>query len=90
MHWIHGGSTDLSNLILLCHRHHGPVAEWLGQPGFSRPMATVRVSGSGATSRLESQQRTRESSVKGSMRSFSRWQEPPFRSAVAAAELRAA
>jgi hypothetical protein len=22
IHWIHGGSSDLDNLILLCHRHH--------------------------------------------------------------------
>ena len=22
VHWIHGGTTDLDNLILLCHRHH--------------------------------------------------------------------
>ncbi len=27
VHWIHGGSTDLSNLILLCHRHHWLVHE---------------------------------------------------------------
>jgi hypothetical protein len=27
VHWIHGGSTDLSNLILLCHRHHWMVHE---------------------------------------------------------------
>jgi predicted restriction endonuclease len=27
MHWIHGGSTDLENLILLCHRHHWMVHE---------------------------------------------------------------
>ncbi|HYT13968.1 MAG TPA: DUF222 domain-containing protein [Candidatus Nitrosopolaris sp.] len=26
-HWIHGGATDLHNLILLCHRHHGMVHE---------------------------------------------------------------
>ncbi len=25
--WIHGGSTDLDNLILLCHRHHWMVHE---------------------------------------------------------------
>ncbi|HEY3194619.1 MAG TPA: HNH endonuclease signature motif containing protein [Candidatus Dormibacteraeota bacterium] len=25
VHWIHGGSTDLDNLILLCHRHHWMV-----------------------------------------------------------------
>jgi len=27
VHWIHGGTTDLDNLILLCHRHHGMVHE---------------------------------------------------------------
>ena len=27
VHWIHGGSTDLDNLILLCHRHHRLVHE---------------------------------------------------------------
>ncbi len=27
VHWIHGGSTHLSNLILLCHRHHWMVHE---------------------------------------------------------------
>jgi hypothetical protein len=27
VHWIHGGSTDLDNLILLCHRHHWLVHE---------------------------------------------------------------
>ena len=27
MHWIHGGSTDLDNLVLLCHRHHRMVHE---------------------------------------------------------------
>src|SRR6266704_564540 len=26
-HWIHGGATDLHNLILLCYRHHGMVHE---------------------------------------------------------------
>ena len=26
-HWIHGGSTDLANLALLCHRHHWMVHE---------------------------------------------------------------
>ncbi len=26
-HWIHGGSTDLSNLVLLCFRHHWMVHE---------------------------------------------------------------
>jgi hypothetical protein len=27
VHWIHGGSSDLANLILLCHRHHWMVHE---------------------------------------------------------------
>jgi hypothetical protein len=27
VHWIQGGATDLSNLILLCHRHHWMVHE---------------------------------------------------------------
>jgi Domain of unknown function (DUF222)/HNH endonuclease len=27
VHWIEGGTTDLSNLILLCHRHHWMVHE---------------------------------------------------------------
>ena len=27
VHWIHGGTTDLENLILLCHRHHWMVHE---------------------------------------------------------------
>ncbi len=27
VHWINGGSTDLANLILLCHRHHRMVHE---------------------------------------------------------------
>jgi hypothetical protein len=27
VHWIHGGSTDLPNLVLLCYRHHGMVHE---------------------------------------------------------------
>jgi hypothetical protein len=27
VHWIHGGGTDLDNLILLCHRHHRMVHE---------------------------------------------------------------
>ena len=26
-HWIHGGSSDLDNLVLLCHRHHWMVHE---------------------------------------------------------------
>jgi hypothetical protein len=27
VHWIHGGDTDLDNLVLLCHRHHRMVHE---------------------------------------------------------------
>jgi hypothetical protein len=27
VHWIHGGTTDLNNLVLLCHRHHWMVHE---------------------------------------------------------------
>jgi hypothetical protein len=27
VHWIHGGPSDLDNLILLCHRHHWMVHE---------------------------------------------------------------
>ncbi len=27
VHWIHGGGTNLDNLILLCHRHHWLVHE---------------------------------------------------------------
>lgn len=26
-HWMHGGTSDLSNLVLLCHRHHRMVHE---------------------------------------------------------------
>ena len=27
VHWVHGGATDLGNLVLLCHRHHRMVHE---------------------------------------------------------------
>jgi hypothetical protein len=27
-HWIDGGTTELSNLIMLCRRHHRYVHEW--------------------------------------------------------------
>jgi hypothetical protein len=27
VHWLHGGSSDLDNLVLLCHRHHRMVHE---------------------------------------------------------------
>jgi hypothetical protein len=28
VHWVQGGATDLSNLVLLCHRHH-----WMAHEG---------------------------------------------------------
>jgi hypothetical protein len=28
IHWIKGGETDLSNMVLLCHRHH-----WMAHEG---------------------------------------------------------
>lgn len=27
VHWVHGGETELGNLVLLCHRHHRMVHE---------------------------------------------------------------
>ncbi len=27
VHWAHGGTTDLKNLVLLCHRHHTMLHE---------------------------------------------------------------
>jgi hypothetical protein len=27
VHWVHGGTSDLDNLVLLCHRHHWMVHE---------------------------------------------------------------
>ena len=27
VHWAHGGTTDIPNLVLLCHRHHWTVHE---------------------------------------------------------------
>jgi hypothetical protein len=27
VHWARGGTTDLDNLVLLCHRHHRLVHE---------------------------------------------------------------
>ena len=27
VHWLHGGTSDLENLVLLCHRHHRMVHE---------------------------------------------------------------
>ena len=43
VHWIHGGSTDLDNLILLCHRHHWMVHEgnWQIVRGDDGRMLTV-------------------------------------------------
>jgi hypothetical protein len=43
VHWIHGGSTDLDNLILLCHRHHWMVHEgsWQLVRGDDGRMLTV-------------------------------------------------
>jgi hypothetical protein len=43
VHWIHGGTTDLDNLILLCHRHHWMVHEgsWQIVRGDEGRMLTV-------------------------------------------------
>jgi hypothetical protein len=43
VHWIHGGSTHLDNLILLCHRHHWMVHEggWQIVRGDDRRMLTI-------------------------------------------------
>ena len=43
VHWIHGGTTDLDNLILLCHRHHWMVHEgnWQLVRGDDGRMLTV-------------------------------------------------
>jgi hypothetical protein len=43
VHWIHGGTTDLDNLILLCHRHHWMVHEgnWQLVRGNDGRMLTV-------------------------------------------------
>jgi hypothetical protein len=65
VHWIHGGSTDLDNLILLGHRHHWMVYEgnWQLVRGEDRKdvdhpagrqfwssVASARLAGSGALS----------------------------------------
>jgi Domain of unknown function (DUF222)/HNH endonuclease len=43
VHWIHGGSSDLDNLVLLCHRHHWMVHEggWQIVRGDDGRMLTV-------------------------------------------------
>ena len=43
VHWIHGGTSDLDNLILLCHRHHWMVHEgkWQIVRGEDGRMLTV-------------------------------------------------
>ena len=43
VHWIHGGSTDLDNLILWCHRHHWMVHEgdWQMVRGDDGRMITI-------------------------------------------------
>ena len=47
LHWAHGGSTRLSNLLLLCRRHHRMVHAGFGlelvdgQPVFRRPDGSV-------------------------------------------------
>jgi hypothetical protein len=47
-HWAHGGPTDLSNLVLLCHRHHWLVHEggWellRGENGDMKSVAPIPV-----------------------------------------------
>ena len=47
-HWAHGGATDLSNLVLVCHRHHWLVHEggWKllrGEDGQMMSVAPVPV-----------------------------------------------
>ena len=47
VHWADGGTTGLSNLVLLCRRHHRAVHEGFGlrmvegRPVFSRPDGTI-------------------------------------------------
>jgi len=48
VHWAHGGVTALSNLVLLCRRHHRLVHEGQfrleltdGKPSFRRPDGTM-------------------------------------------------
>ena len=40
IHWIHGGRTDLNNLLLLCERHH--VAHHAGQFAILTPAGAGR------------------------------------------------
>jgi hypothetical protein len=35
LHWVHGGETDLDNLVLICHRH-----DWLVHEGGWRLVRT--------------------------------------------------
>ena len=52
VHWAHGGDTALSNLVLLCRRHHRLVHHGFGlemangRPRFFRPDGTVLEDGS--------------------------------------------
>jgi hypothetical protein len=52
VHWAHGGDTALSNLVLLCRRHHRLVHHGFGlemangSPRFFRPDGTVLEDGS--------------------------------------------
>jgi hypothetical protein len=43
VHWIHGGTTDLDNLVLLCRRHHWMVheGEWQIVRGDDGRMLTI-------------------------------------------------
>jgi hypothetical protein len=43
VHWIHGGTSDLDNLVLLCHRHHWMVHEggWQIVRGENGRMLTI-------------------------------------------------
>ena len=43
VHWVHGGATDLDNLVLLCRRHHWMVheGEWQLVRGDEGTMLTI-------------------------------------------------
>lgn len=43
IHWVHGGKTELDNLVLLCHRHHWLVHEggWQLVRGRDRGVSAV-------------------------------------------------